>query len=1148
LPYGYYGLAIKVLKNSATPHINYTYNTDNQVADIVDSLGRQVNITYNHNLVSDPNDPDLISDSDATYDRIKTQLNGTGGWQIIKIYRTKLGKALRGDLNLMSLPQMFFEAELEPSSELYNPNGVIKKVKLPDGRSYKLSYNPYNEIARVELPTGGAFEYEFPMPEDGGTQPEGGTVFRPVKERRVYASGGSIVNNSNFDSQQKYPRARVVGENPSENASKITVEGYSGSINGETSQIFSSSDHYFYGWANSLTRKFYGNWKEGHEYKTEVFDADGQLRQKTDTEWAKPVNVAWGDTQVAKKVQINSNTTTVFEGSNSLTSKVEYGYDNDSLTNNKTDEYIFDYSTGTPTKKLKHNKTYYLKVNPVNGQDYTSDAIYLHGLPEKSELYEVNADDTEILVSKSEIKYDEGGDYEFLPGGGTPSGWTNPGNTPRGNATTSIAYNLSGGGAIATHARFDEFGNVRMAWDANNVMSEVQYSADYGYALPTKTISAKPDPGWNFGSNQEFETTTVYDFYTGLVKSVTDANGQTAQTSYKDPVTQIDDPLLRPRKVTAPNGQQTIFEYGDDPSDLYVKAKTQIDGTNWAEATEYFDGLGRKYKTQTKDSAGDVFTETEYDNAGRVKRVTNPYRAIEPKLWSETRYDALGRLVETFAPAASGRGNSLGITSYDLATDANNPLGAVVIGTDAAGRKSRSITNALGQLIRVDEPTATGGTIDIDLGPLTVPTQATTYKYDALGKMIEVTQGGQKRFFLYDTLGRLLRVRQPEQEINAALDMTGHPTNTQWTAGFTYDANGNVLTAMDAKNVTITNTYDNLNRVKTRTYAGEPSGQQTPTVYFTYDGVYYRYDGYKLQAAGSAKGALTQVRNGISTSQTITYDSLGRPEIYQQITDGQTYSSSYQYNLSGALVQEMYPSGRTVKNEFDANGDLSRIAGKANINALERTYANSFAYTASGAIAKLKLGNGLWEAAKFNTRLQITELGLGIGADNLDKWKVNYDYGELDADGTTVNQAKNTGNIAKQSISFQGLTNPFIQTYKYDSLYRLTEAKETSGSNTNWTQTFTYDRFGNRLTFAQNIGGITNNQTPTVDAATNRFSDIQSYGYDLNGNLIVDSQGRQFTFNGENKQTQVKDASNNVIGQYFYDGEGKRVKKEPHLR
>ena len=60
----------------------------------------------------------------------------------------------------------------------------------------------------------------------------------------------------------------------------------------------------------------------------------------------------------------------------------------------------------------------------------------------------------------------------------------------------------------------------------------------------------------------------------------------------------------------------------------------------------------------------------------------------------------------------------------------------------------------------------------------------------------------------------------------------------------------------------------------------------------------------------------------------------------------------------------------------------------------------------------------------------------------------------------------------------------------------------------------------------------------------------QGYLFDKNGNLTTDptGSGRNFTFNAENKQSEVRDASNpnqqtNIIGRYFYDGEGKRVKK-----
>jgi hypothetical protein len=35
-----------------------------------------------------------------------------------------------------------------------------------------------------------------------------------------------------------------------------------------------------------------------------------------------------------------------------------------------------------------------------------------------------------------------------------------------------------------------------------------------------------------------------------------------------------------------------------------------------------------------------------------------------------------------------------------------------------------------------------------------------------------------------------------------------------------------------------------------------------------------------------------------------------------------------------------------------------------------------------------------------------------------------------------------------------------MQTFKYDSRYRLSEAKEVSGSNQTWKQVFGYDRYG----------------------------------------------------------------------------------------
>ena len=98
----------------------------------------------------------------------------------------------------------------------------------------------------------------------------------------------------------------------------------------------------------------------------------------------------------------------------------------------------------------------------------------------------------------------------------------------------------------------------------------------------------------------------------------------------------------------------------------------------------------------------------------------------------------------------------------------------------------------------------------------------------------------------------------------------------------------------------------------------------------------------------------------------------------------------------------------------------------------------------------------------------MTEIGLGNCPADASLWKTNYEYGELDANGN-LDAVKNTGNIARQTLTVPGTS--FVQSYKYDSLYRLTEASEKTGTNQNWIQNWSYDRYGNRLGFSQNIAG-----------------------------------------------------------------------------
>lgn len=125
------------------------------------------------------------------------------------------------------------------------------------------------------------------------------------------------------------------------------------------------------------------------------------------------------------------------------------------------------------------------------------------------------------------------------------------------------------------------------------------------------------------------------------------------------------------------------------------------------------------------------------------------------------------------------------------------------------------------------------------------------------------------------------------------------------------------------------------------------------------------------------------------------------------------------------------------------------------------------------------------------------------------------------------------------------------QTYSYDSLNRLKAATEKIGGNVNWQQTFNYDIYGNRNFDEANtttlptdcventVPVICENDrkalNPTINQTNNKFADQQGYEYDENGNVTKDSDGKQFVYDALNKQVEVKDINNQVLGNYYYD-------------
>jgi RHS repeat-associated protein len=1064
---------------------------------VTDSIGREVTFAYN------------IQDSGqyGLHDQIIYKGFGEQT-RTIRISYKSLAEILRSDYTIQTYNALFGLEDM--GSTQHNPANHVSAVWLPNGQSYRFYYNSYSELARVELPTGGAFEYDWGASLLGGASngiamietpdsPSGEfpEIYRRVLTKRIYPNGGT---GNTFSVKTTF--SQTSGQGTTTSSATIEQRDVSNNLLGQTK-------HYFYGNPIPLESNdvfFTPVWNEGKEYQTEVFDIVSNLpvlKQRVNQNWQPRVNNFDPRVIETTTTLIDTNQVTKTSAINPYNGSI--GFDQ---FNNQTDVWEYDYGNGVPSQyPIRHSHTDFLTTN--NGIDYTATGVHIRNLPIRQWVkgYDANGQELPNYASYSEILYDEAV-YPLLTYS-TVTGWTDPATSARGNVTTTRAWLNTNNSYLESHIQYDQLGNVRKAWDAKGNLSEIEYwSYNNTYAFPILTRTPIPDPTGTKGSNTAFISTKTFDFSSGLVLTSTDANGNMTTVEYNDV-------LDRPTKVTNALGGWTSYEYGDAIGNLYLKTTSTLTASQTITSYRYFDGLGRSVRGFTQDNGGWIAADTQYDALGRVSRVSNPYRVnsltdpVNPSnLWTTSSFDSLGRVVEVKTPD-----NAIVTSAYS---------GNTTTVTDQAGKKRRSVMDALGRLMRVDEPKADTGELDVN----GVPYQSTNYGYDVLGNLLTVNQGVQTRTFVYDSLSRLQSATNPELGT----------TSTNGTITYSYDSNGNLLTKTDARNITTTFSYDALNRVVLRDYS-----DSTPDVSYFYDGTGLS------QVPANSKGALTKVSSSVSETRYTSFDTLGRLKSNEQVIDGITYPMSYSYNLGGALVSQTYPSGRVVTNTFDNDGQLSNVSSKANLTATPRTYANSFIYTTHGAVSSMRLGNGRFESTVFNSRLQPTQIALGTSANNTSLLKLDYTYG-VKVNGV-LDTTKNNGNAESQTITVPGMSNPFVQTYTYDSLNRLLSATEMTGSTQSWKQTFTFDRYGNRrfdmmnttVPDSQSNQNITN---PQIDPSNNRFSANQGYDYDQSGNVTKDATDKRFAYDAENKQTSFgTNGSSTNGGSYFYDGDGRRVKK-----
>ncbi len=699
---------------------------------------------------------------------------------------------------------------------------------------------------------------------------------------------------------------------------------------------------------------------------------------------------------------------------------------------------------------------------------------------------------------------------------------------------------------------------------------------------------------------------TATDHRWGLVDEIEDENGRKTRYDY--------DEFRRLKEIrnNASNGGEAIsqidyhYSSGDLSLDLNRITTTAINDTSVV-TEAYLDGLGRTIESRVKETNGEIVTVTSYDALGRQESVTKPFRvpvgaapkapedaasyytgisdgvsggsanayycengslASSPLIITEYLPDPTARVEKEIMPFCDGQTQSTASALvYDY--DVESPR-VTTSTTDENGQVAKAFTDGFGQVVK---SIAAFGSDDV---------ATTEFSYDVRGNLVSVTSPEDlQTSYTYNALGQLTQKSTP--------DIVG-------TYNYRYDANGNLRFVQDPNGDITYTKYDALNRmVESGLYTGSVSftllNPDTPTEPAS--------DTDQVRSYQYTLGELDQVtfEAGEGGSYAYTYDTEGRMEsmtiCLDDLEEGTspacpvlTYYYDLQGNVTKTILSPAIQDGFLFYHwyNYDAAGRLIRVYTGTSDNLDLRRMEAEYAYTATGQVRQLKLGEDDQGAPlqnifyRYHVRDWLTHIN-DVEQLGTERFAMHLGYTDtppMDGYGTQAN-----GNVSWLQWRTHG--NSDIGTYTsdtdadiggyafmYDDLNRLERANfsyKDQGS-VPWTTTnafdvgvsnaIEYDLNGNIIKLPRaNEAGTNNSQllTYTYTPNTNRLAsigtggDLEAFVYDNNGNMTQGRLGMTFDYTHYNlpRETVIPVADAGCPGEnhsfFRYDASGQRVYK-----
>lgn len=532
-----------------------------------------------------------------------------------------------------------------------------------------------------------------------------------------------------------------------------------------------------------------------------------------------------------------------------------------------------------------------------------------------------------------------------------------------------------------------------------------------------------------------------------------------------------------------------------------------------------FDADGRltERRTYNNNVATARISTTTYDTLGRVDRITDPsttytddnYDPDDGRLASRVLYDVVGIRTLTFGydghdrvvtETRVGAPNLITTYAYDgqdrtISVTSPKQITTLIL-FDLAGRQVSVFEDDGGALERQ---------IDYTYNPLNQLVQQTAYNIASNGALLD----DQITLYRYDTMSRQTRMLYPDSE-----DL-GAPATCDDCVRMTYDLAGRMLTRTDQRQWVTTNAYDDRGLVLTRT-TDDPGG--------TANDVRETF-GYDALRRGTMADRGTIADPDAISHSAMLYTAQGNLDYEDQaVAGGAVRRIDYAYDQAGNRISANYPSGEVLTYTPTVTNQVDTI----DLNATDLV---DYAYQGR-----------LLDASVVTTDEGTTSYAHEVGYDSHRRVS-DLTNSVTNTQGTTtiadyLFEHDNNGNVVGQFV-LEG-TDDFRADSHSITVDRLDRITDVTYFESGETETTELDLVGNRETHVDRTGEL---KTYVLDNPGNEYATINgtSVAYDEAGNLFIDEDGRQHSYDERNRLIQLRDASETVLATYTYDALGRRI-------